>query len=130
MSFLNIKDPDERGATIEYYLALKERIKERNLEERGVLMDRRRELEETFEPVLASNEKMARDIIKDLEPINEGIKELNRNFEINEVNRSKPPPRIGGKRKIGKASMVRSPRDSIENTSIRMAGGYDVWYTL
>ena len=53
------------------------------MEERGDLMDRQRALEETFEPVLASNEKMARDIVKDLEPINEGIQELNRNLEIN-----------------------------------------------
>ena len=61
MSFLNIKDPDERDATIEDYLALKERIKERTLEECGDLMGRRRELEETFEPLMASNEKIARD---------------------------------------------------------------------
>ena len=35
MSFLNIKDPEERDATIEDYLALKKRLKERNLEELG-----------------------------------------------------------------------------------------------
>ena len=29
-------------------------------------MDRRRELEETFEPVVASNKQMARDILKDI----------------------------------------------------------------
>ena len=46
MSFLNIKDP-ESDAMIENYLTLKKRSKERNLEERGYLMDRRRELEET-----------------------------------------------------------------------------------
>ena len=79
---------------IEDYLALKKRLKERNLAERGDLMDRRRELEETFEPVVASNEQMARDISKDLEPINE---ELNRNLEMNEVHRKSL--RIGGKRK-------------------------------
>ena len=82
---------------IEDYLALKKRLKERNMEERGDFMDRQRELEENFEPVVASNEKMARDIIKDLEPINEGLQELSRNIEINEVKRK--PPRIAGKRK-------------------------------
>ena len=60
-------------------------------------MDRRRELEETFESVVASNEQMARDIIKDLEPINEGLYELNINLKINEVKRK--PPLIAGKRK-------------------------------
>ena len=58
---------------IEDYLALKKRIKELNMEERGDLMDCQRELEETFEPVLACNVAIARDIIKDLEPITEGI---------------------------------------------------------
>ena len=55
MSFLDIKDPEERDATIEDHLALK--IKERNLEELGDLIDPRRELEETFEPAVASNVK-------------------------------------------------------------------------
>ena len=93
MSFLNIKDPEERAATIEDYLALKKRIKESNLEERGNLMDRRRELEETFKLIVASNEQMTRDIIKDLEPITEGLHELNRNLEM------RKPQRIAGKRK-------------------------------
>ena len=97
MSFLNIKDPEERDAMIEDYLALKKRLKERNLAERGDLMDRRRDLEETFEPIVASNEQMAWDIMKDLKPINEGLQELNRNLEMNEVQRK--PPRITGKRK-------------------------------
>ena len=44
MSFLNIKDPDKRDAMIEDYLALKKRFEERNMEERGDLMDRQREL--------------------------------------------------------------------------------------
>ena len=44
MSFLTIKDPEERDAMIEEYLALKNRLKDRNLEERGYLMDRQRNL--------------------------------------------------------------------------------------
>ena len=58
---------------------------------------------------------MARDIIKDLEPITEGIQELNRNLEISEVQRR--PPRIRGKRKR-ESKMYLSPRDYIETTSI------------
>ena len=60
MTFLNIKDPVERDAIIE---ALKNRLKERNMEEHGYLSDGRRDLEETFEPIVANYEKMARDII-------------------------------------------------------------------
>ena len=43
MSFLNIKDPGERDAVIADYLALKKRLKECNMEERGYMMDRRRD---------------------------------------------------------------------------------------
>ena len=73
MSFRSIKDPEERDAVAEYYLALKKRSQERNLEERGHLMNRQRNLEETFEAVVASNQKMSQDIIKDLTPITEGL---------------------------------------------------------
>ena len=51
------------------YLALKKRLKERNLEERGYLIDRQRDLDETFESVVASNQKLAKHIIKDLIPL-------------------------------------------------------------
>ena len=68
-------------------LALKKRLKERNLEERGYLMDRQRDLQETFESVMASNEKMAQDIIRDLTPSTEGLQEINRNLEA-----KKEPP--------------------------------------
>ena len=67
---------------IEDYLALKKRSKERNLEERGYLMDRQRELQENFEPVVTSNRKTAQDIIKDLAPIKKGLQEINRNIEM------------------------------------------------
>ena len=58
---------------IEDYQALKSRLNDDNLGERRHLMDRQRELQETFDPVVASNEKMAQKIIKDLGPITEGL---------------------------------------------------------
>ena len=39
-----------------FWLSTKQWLKERNLQERGDLMDRRRDLQETLEPVVASNE--------------------------------------------------------------------------
>ena len=77
-------------------------------------MDLRRELEETPESVVASNEQMAWDIIKDLEPINEGLQELNRHLEINEVKR-KPP----------RESMRK--RESMDH-SIRMSRWFGIHY--
>ena len=84
MSFLSIKDPEERDAMVEDYLALKKRLQERNLVERSDLMDRQRELEQTFEPVVTSNREMAQDIIKDLVPITEGLQKINRNLFLRE----------------------------------------------
>ena len=96
MSFFNIKDPEERDAVIEDYLALTKRLKERNMAERGYLMNRQRDLEEIFQPVIVSNEKLAQDIIKDLAPITEGLEEINRNIEMKETLR----PKIGSKRRL------------------------------
>ena len=96
MSFLNIKDPEERYVVIEDYLALKKRLMERNLEERGYHMDRQRDLQEIFETVVASNREMAQDSIKDLRPINEGLQEINGNIKM-----KKPQgPKIGSQRRL------------------------------
>ena len=48
MSFMNIKDPEERDAMIADYLATVKRLQKRNLEERSNLIDRQRDLEETY----------------------------------------------------------------------------------
>ena len=58
MSFLDIKDPEERDVMIADYLAVKKKLKDRNKQERGELMNRQRNLEENFEPVVASNKRM------------------------------------------------------------------------
>ena len=76
MSFLAIKDPEERDKTIKDYLALKERLKKRSLEERDQWMDSRRDLEENFEPVVASNKKMTKEIVDELVPISKELREL------------------------------------------------------
>ena len=49
--------------------ALKQRQPERDIEERGDYMDRRRELQENFESVVSSNQKMAEDITSELKEI-------------------------------------------------------------
>ena len=67
------------------------------MEECGHLMDLQRDLQETFIPVVASNEKMAQDIIGDLTPITEGLKEINRNLE---AKKEPPRPKIGSKQKF------------------------------
>ena len=58
------------------YLALKERLKKRSLKERGQWMDRRRDLEENFGPVVASNKRMTKEIVDELTPITKELREL------------------------------------------------------
>ena len=77
MSFLNIKNHEERDKIIKDYLALKERLKKRNMEERSDLADYQRDLEEKFEPVVASNKEMVKEIINELTPIAKELQELN-----------------------------------------------------
>ena len=74
MSFMSIKDPEERDAKIADYLATVKRLQKRNLEERSDLIDRQRDLEETYEPIVANNEKMVQEVIEDLIPIKEELK--------------------------------------------------------
>ena len=60
-------------------------------------MDHRRNLEETFQPIVMNNEKMAQVIIKDLAPINEELVEMNRNIELK---RETSRPKIGSKQRL------------------------------
>ena len=57
------------------------RLQKRNLEERSDLIDRQRDLEETYEPIVANNQKMAQDVIEDLIPFKEELREINRNID-------------------------------------------------
>ena len=82
MSFINIKDPVERDAKVADYVATVKRLQQRNLEERSDLAACQRHLEESFKPIVASNQKMAQDIIKDLIPIKEELKDRNRTIGI------------------------------------------------
>ena len=60
-------------------------------------MGRQRDLQESFEPVVASNEKMTQNIIKYLAPITEELQEINSNIVMkNEALR----PKIGSKRRF------------------------------
>ena len=53
-------------------------------------------MEETFKPVVVSNEKKAQDI-KDLAPTTEGLEEINRNIEMK---KEALQPKIGSKRRF------------------------------
>ena len=77
MSFLNIDNKRKREQTIKDFLALKKRIKTRNLQERMGDMDYRLEMEEQYEPIIASNKHTADDITAQLVPIRKELNHLN-----------------------------------------------------
>ena len=77
MSFLNIKGPVEREKMTIDYLLLKKCLQNFNVEERGDPVDRQRDVEKNFEPVVASNKMMAKEIVDELTPITKELQELN-----------------------------------------------------
>ena len=80
MSFLDIKDPKKRKAIVNEYLAMKRRIKNRNMEERARDFTNQQKIEESLEPVVSSNTASTQAITKELVPIKEGITALNAKF--------------------------------------------------
>ena len=77
MSFLNIKDKRKREETIEEYLALMDRLKRRNIEEKVGKKYYQQYLEEKYEPVVNSNKEMAEKIADELKPIKKELADLN-----------------------------------------------------
>ena len=77
MSFLKIEDKRKWEKTIKEFLALKKRIKARNLQGRMSDMDYRLEMEEQYEPIIASNKHKADDITAQLVPDRKELNHLN-----------------------------------------------------
>ena len=76
MSFLNIKDKSQRDKTIKEYLALKKRLKQRNQLEHQDAQDYRYDLEQQYEPLVTSHERMTHDITEHLVPIKDELHQL------------------------------------------------------
>ena len=80
MSFLDIKDPKKRDAIVAAYLATKNRIQQRNLNEKAQDLAHSDELKEMFHPIVESTEKSAKTIAKELAPLQEEVKNLSANL--------------------------------------------------
>jgi hypothetical protein len=80
-SFMDIKDPWKRDATIKDYLATMKRIQKRNEEEKTSGLYRQRELEQHFAPVVQSQDKMSKEITEGLKPIKQEVATLRENLE-------------------------------------------------
>ena len=90
MSFYSMKDRDARDRTIAEYIALKKKIKKRNEDEHAGNLDRYRELEETYKPIVESHAQMTRDVVDQLQPITEKLT----------IKQEEERPKIGVKRRM------------------------------
>ena len=81
MSFYTIKNPVERDKTIHEFLTIKKRIKQRELNERVGDMVRKDELEQTYKPLIESNEKTINEIKKSIEPLATQMETANKTTE-------------------------------------------------
>ena len=94
MSFMSIKDPVLRDKTIEEYLALKDRIKQRSMDERMGEMSYQRALESEYRPILQSQQEMRKDIVDHLQPIHEDLAGVNNLIQVKQQQ-----PILGAERK-------------------------------
>ena len=90
MSFYDIADHDVRDRKIEEYIALKNKIKRRNLNVRTDDLKNYDKLVETYKPIVKSQEQMTRDIVEQLKPISENLA----------IKKQEERPIIGAKRRM------------------------------
>ena len=84
MSFLDIKNPSERDAIVKEYLAIIKRIQQKNLNEKAHDLVRSEDIERTLEPVVRTTKQSTEAITKELLPIKNEIKVLNKRLENRE----------------------------------------------
>ena len=77
-SLLNIKNKKDRDIAISEYLAVKQRLKKRDLARRMGQAEYQKHLEESYEPVMKANKVMAEAITDELKPIRKEISDLSR----------------------------------------------------
>ena len=91
MSFLNIKNPNERDAIVKEYLATIKRLQQKDLNEKARDLVRTEDIERTLEPVVRTTKQSTDAITKELIPIKDEIKALNERLENRENNRRRRP---------------------------------------
>ena len=103
---------------VKEYLATKERIKKRNLDDRSDFIDQQRHLEQEYEPVVASNREMAEKITEQLIPIKQDLNHLN---ALIARPKAIPRPRqiIGAKRKVSVASEEEEETQGVEDYIVK-----------
>ena len=89
MSFLNIEDPKKRDVIVRDYLATVKRLQQKNLNEKAEDLVKQDDIERTLAPVVRSTGKSTETITKELIPIKEEIKALNKHLKNRENDQQK-----------------------------------------
>ena len=76
MSFYDIKDPVERDKIIKALLELTEKIKKRNYDQRAGDEQHTTELDEDFKPILKGQDKMRKEVVKQLQALHKQLETL------------------------------------------------------
>ena len=76
MSFLKIKDPAKRDATVKEFLELKKNIRSNLLSEKVGEMEIEKDLSKLFKPITETQKEADREITEELKPIKEGIEAI------------------------------------------------------
>ena len=84
-SFMDIKDHEKRDAIISDYISTIKRIQQRNEDDKIGSLAHQRDLEDTWRPVIQSQEQVTKKITKELEPIKEGVLNLRESLREREI---------------------------------------------
>ena len=77
MSFISIVDPRKRNEIVQEFLATKNRIQQRNYNQRIADLNQEDEMQKLFKPMVTSAEKSTASIKKELDPIRVELEDLN-----------------------------------------------------
>ena len=89
MSFSNIKDHEKRDAMVKDYVATVHRIQQRSENEKLGSLAQQALLEETYRPVVRSQQQASKEIVKGLIPIKDEVVNLRQSLEDREAGPSK-----------------------------------------
>ena len=116
MSFSNIKDHEKRDAMVKDYVATVHRIQQRSENEKLGSLSLRSVLEETYRPVVRSQQEASREIVKGLQPIKDEVVNLRQSLE--EAGPSSSKKRRGETDRLGEAAQEFMLRNKIQDRTL------------
>ena len=134
MSFSNIKDHEKRDAMVKDYIATIHRVQQRSENEKLGSLAQRALLEETYRPVVRSQQQASKEIVKGLLPIKDEVVNLRQSLEAGPSSSKK---RRGETDPVGEAVQEFMLRNKMQDPTLdrtfgirfTMPGGYVIGNT-